>query len=128
MKTGDAVPVKRIILAVVVAYVANALLIAGTEQLLVRIFSNTKYFVADVVIQCLVQVACGYVCARISNSKMALVALITIGILVGALSLAASWHADPHWYAIALLVVYAPCVWTGYRMFLLNDSISQSIC
>lgn len=109
---------RRIFFAVVVAYLANALLIVGTEQLLARGFSATRYFVSDVVTQSVIQVGCGYLCSSISNARPrpAIVGLIAIGFLVGGFSLAASWHADPHWYGIALLVVYAPCVWIGYRI------------
>jgi hypothetical protein len=109
---------RKIIFAIFVAYVANALLIAGTEQLLARAFSDTKYFVADVVTQSVTQVGCGYLCSLISNARPwpAIVGLISIGLLVAGFSLAASWHADPHWYGIALILVYAPCVWMGYRM------------
>jgi hypothetical protein len=107
---------KRIVVAVVVAYLANALLIAATEQVLVHVFSGTKYLIVDVVTQSLIQVGCGYLCARISNSTTALVALILLGLVVGVLSGIATWHADPHWYAIALLAAYAPCVWIGFHL------------
>jgi hypothetical protein len=108
---------RSILLAVVLAYVANALLIVGTEQLLARAFSDAKYFVADVVAQSVIQVGCGYLCSLIANARSgpAIVGLIAIGLLVGGFSLAASWHADPHWYGIALILVYAPSVWVGYR-------------
>ena len=99
-----------------VAYLMNALLIASTEQLLARLFPQPKYFVADVLTQSAIQVGCGYLCARISNTRAAITGLIAIGLLVGAISLFASWRAEPHWYAIALLAVYAPCVWLGYHI------------
>lgn len=110
--------VGRILLAVLAGYAANALLIAGTEQLLPMAFSGTKYFVADVITQCLIQVASGYLCSRIAKAKRrsATIGLIAFGLLIGAVSVAASWHTEPHWYAVALLVVYAPCIWIGYRL------------
>jgi hypothetical protein len=109
---------RSILFAVILAYVANALLIVLTEQLLARAFSDAKYFVADVVAQSVIQVGCGYLCSLISNARSgpAIVGLIAIGLLVGGFSLAASWHADPHWYGIALILVYGPCVWIGYRI------------
>lgn len=107
-------PVRRILSAVFVAYLTNALLIVGMEQLLGRLFFQTRYFVADVLTQSAIQVGCGYLCARISNTRAAIAGLIAIGLLVGAISLLASWRGEPHWYAIALLSVYAPCVWLGY--------------
>lgn len=110
--------VGRIVLAVLVGYTVNALLIAGTESLLVMGVSHGEYFLTDVVIQCLVQVASGYLCSRIAgaHSRPATLGLIGLGLLVGIASVAASWQAEPHWYAIALLLVYSPCVWLGYRL------------
>ena len=121
---GGLTPVKlpkamrSILLAVILAYVANALLIDATEQLLARAFSDAKCFVADVVAQSVIQVGCGYLCSLISNARPgpAIVGLIAIGLLVGGFSFAASWHADPHWYGIALILVYASSVWIGYRI------------
>jgi len=109
---------RSILLAVILAYMANALLIVGTEQLLARAFSDTKYLVTDVVTQSVIQVGCGYLCSLISNARSgpAIVGLMAVGLLVGGFSLAASWHADPHWYGITLILVYAPCVWIGYRI------------
>lgn len=109
-------PIGRIVSPALVAYLMNALFIASTEQLLARVFHPLRYFVADVLTQCAIQVGCGYLCARISNTRAALMGLIGIGLLVGAISLFATWRAEPHWYAIALLVAYAPCVWLGYRI------------
>jgi hypothetical protein len=108
-------PVRRILSAVFVAYLTNALLVAGSEQLLGRFLYQTRYFVADVLTQSAIQVGCGYLCARISETRAAIAGLIAIGLLVGTISLLASWRDEPRWYAIALLSVYAPCVWLGYR-------------
>lgn len=110
--------VGRIIVAVLVAYAVNGLLIAGTEQLLLLAFSGGRYLLADVATQCLIQLAAGYLCSRIAQSKRqpAIIGLVALGLLVGAVSVAASWRAEPHWYGLALLMVYAPCVWIGYRL------------
>jgi hypothetical protein len=108
--TNEICPVRRILSAVFVAYLTNVLLVAGAEQLVGRLFFQTRYFVADVLTQSAIQVGCGYLCARISNTRAAIAGLIAIGLLVGAISLLASWRGEPHWYAVALLSVYAPCV------------------
>jgi len=108
--------VRRILSAVFVAYLTNALLVAAMDQLLGRLFSQTRYFVADVLAQSAIQVVCGYICARISNTRAAIAGLIVVGLLVGAISVLVSWRGEPHWYAIALLAVYAPCVWLGCLM------------
>src|SRR5262245_35339829 len=109
---------RRIIVAVVAGYVANALLIAGTEQMLSRLVTPARYRVADVVTQSIIQIGCGYLCSRIAKAQrlIATVVLILVGLLIGSVSVVASWESEPHWYAITLLCVYAPCVWAGYRL------------
>jgi hypothetical protein len=37
-----------------------------------------------------------------------------LGGVVGAASLLNSWTTEPHWYGIALLVTFPPCVWIGW--------------
>jgi peptidoglycan/LPS O-acetylase OafA/YrhL len=109
----------RLILAVLAGYVTNALLVGATEQLLSRLRPNPDYFVADLITQCLYEVAAGYLCcfiAKRSERWIALVGLVGLGLLVGTISLIASWKVEPHWYGIALLSVWAPCLWIGYAL------------
>lgn len=108
---------RRVILAVVAGYVTNAGLIASTELMLSKLVPAENYLAVDVLTQCVVQIGCGYLCSRIANSERltATVALILVGLLIGAVSVALSWRSEPHWYAITLLSIYAPCVWVGYR-------------
>lgn len=108
---------RRVIVAVVVAYLTNAILTAGTEHLLSKFLPPGGYLAADVVTQCVIQIGCGYLCSRIANSQRltATVALIIVGLLIGSVSVITSWRSESHWYAITLLGVYAPCVWAGYR-------------
>jgi len=109
---------KRLAVAVAVAYVANALLIAAAEKVLILAASADQYLGADVLTQCAIQIFCGYVCGRICNRSLAPAALIALGLLVGSVSLVATWHTEPHWYALALLAIYSPSVWLGYRLSL----------
>ena len=109
-------PYIHLVLAVVAAYVVNALAIAGTEQLLVGMSSGTRFYVADVATQCVIQIGCGYLCSRISKTTTAIVALIVVGLLIGSFSLVTSWRTEPHWYAIALITLYTPSVWIGHRI------------
>ena len=106
----------RVIVAVVAGYVTNAAVIAGTEHMLAKLVPAGGYFAADVLSQCVIQIGCGYLCSRIANSQRltATVGLIIVGILIGSVSVFASWRSEPHWYAITLLCIYAPCVWVGY--------------
>jgi hypothetical protein len=85
------------------------------EQLFVRLFSKPQYFVDDLLTQSAIQVGCGYLCARISNTRATIAGFMAIGLLVGTISLLAPWRDEPHWYASALLALYAPCIWLGYR-------------
>jgi len=128
--------VRYIILAVLVGYTVNALLIAGAEQLLSMAFADRTWMRADVATQCVIQAVSGYLCSRMARDKerAATIGLIIVGLLVGTISVVRSWHAEAHWYAISLLIVYAPCVWIGHRMerrqhlthaLLLSESISR---
>ena len=110
--------VGRVIFAVVAGYVTNAVLIAGTEQMLSRLVTPASYFAADVVTQCIIQLASGYLCSRIANAQrlIAMVVLILVGLLIGSVAVISSWQSEPHWYSITLLCIYAPCIWAGYRL------------
>jgi hypothetical protein len=109
---------KRVILAVGAGYVTNAAFIAGAEYMLSPLLSARAYFAADAVSQCVVQIGCGCLCSWIANAQRltATVVLIIVGLLIGSVSVVASWGSEPHWYAITLLCVYAPCVWIGYHL------------
>ena len=109
----------RTVLAVLAGYVANAVLVAATEQLLARLIPQRHYFLADLVTQSLYEVAAGYLCSLIakpSERRVAMLGLIGLGLPVGAVSLIASWKAEPHWYGIALLSIWAPGVWIGIAL------------
>jgi hypothetical protein len=109
----------RVILAVLTGYAANAVLVVASEQLLRKLILNPDYFVADLITQCLYEVARGYLCSLIAKRSerwTAVVSLVGLGLLVGTIFLITSWKAEPHWYGIALLSVWAPCVWIGYAL------------
>jgi hypothetical protein len=114
----------RIILAVVAAYLANGLLVAISELALPRFIPRAgsapplAYFIADLIGQCLYTVIAGYLCCFIATARhrAAMLGLACLGILVGSISLASSWHSEPHWYGVALLAVFAPCVWIGWKL------------
>ena len=107
----------RTILAVLAGYGANAVLVAATEQVLPKFMRGTSYFVTDLITQCLYEVVAGYVCCLVSKQskrRLAVSVLVGLGLLIGAISVVASWTAEPYWYQIGLLFVWAPCVWIGY--------------
>ena len=114
----------RTIVAVVAGYAANVILVAGTEQLLSSLAAGVDvslplyYFVLDLVSQCLYTVIGGYVCSAVARPcrPLARYGLIGLGVTVGTVSLVVSWETEPHWYGIALLAVYPPCVWIGWKL------------
>lgn len=126
------VNIGRTVLAVLAGYLLNAGLVAGSEQFLLPALGTTapslRYFVIDLITQCLYTVIGGYVCALIAraNPQIAIAGMISLGVVVGTLSLIASWKAEPHWYAIALLAVYPPCAWIGMKLWELSGSHSDS--
>jgi hypothetical protein len=108
----------RTILGVVAGYVTNALLVGITEAIYVRFLNRRKYFVVDLLTQIFATIIGGYLCCFTAQRgmKIAAISLTILGLIVGLTSLVMTWNAEPHWYGIALLSVYAPCVWTGYTL------------
>ena len=104
-------------LAVLAGYALNAVLVTATELLLTRLLRGLKYFVADLIVQCICSVASGCLCCRISlpaGRTIAASGLILLGLLIGGTSLYSSWNSEPRWYGTALICVWAPCVFLGY--------------
>ena len=114
----------RTIAAIIASYATNAILVAVTEQLLASpLLSSTlnpriRYFVVDLITQCFYTVITGYLCCVIARptQRAALAGLIGLALCIGAISLITSWKSEPHWYGIALLCIYAPCAWAGWKL------------
>lgn len=113
----------RTVVAVIASYLAFAIIVGMTEQFLsfsARSHSSTpalSYYVLDLISQLFYTIVVGYLCHRIVPTQtIALGGLIGIGLVVGTVSLVTSWNREPHWYAIVLLVSYAPCVWIGWSL------------
>lgn len=113
----------RIIFAVVAGYLANAILVLATEELLSWLGPGAGapplgYVVIDLLSQCIYTMVGGYLCRVMARSsqRVALAGLIGLGVLVGTASLITSWKNEPHWYGVALLAVYPPCVWIGWTL------------
>jgi hypothetical protein len=112
----------RVTLAVVASYLANGILITATEQFFSAVRPGVDrtpplyYFAVDLISQCLYTVVGGYLCCLIARPSrpVAMACLIDLGVLVGAVSLVESWNTEPHWYGIALFLVYPPCVRIGW--------------
>jgi hypothetical protein len=110
--------VVRTILGVIAGYVTNALMVGITEAIYVRFLDGRKYFVVDLLTQIFATIVGGYLCCVIAQRgrRIAAASLMILGLIIGLTSLVMTWNAEPHWYGIALLSVYAPCVWTGYAL------------
>ena len=111
--------VGRTAVAMVLGYALNVLLVTVSERLLTKAVAGTTYFVADIITQCFIEIAAGYLCSRIARPaarKAATLGLVILGLIVGAIFLTLSWGQEPHWYGITLLAVWSPCVWLGYRL------------
>jgi hypothetical protein len=131
MSTGN---IGRITLAIVVGYVADAILIVATEYLFSRLVPGVEaapplyYLVIDLITQCVYTVIGGYLCCIVAqpSRRAAMAGLMALGVLVGTASVVTSWKTEPHWYGIALLVVYPPCVWMGWKLRARANGPNQS--
>lgn len=113
-----------VVFAVVAGWVTNAILVGLTEVLLWTIMRSPgvklppSYYIIDLIFQCCFTVAGAYLCCVIARSsrRVAMFSLMCLGLLIGGLSLPSSWSHEPHWYRIALLAVWVPCVWLGWML------------
>jgi hypothetical protein len=115
--------VGRVILAVVAGWLTNAILTGVTEMLMwttMRVGGKLpgKYYVIDLIAQCCFTILGGYICCLIARpaGRVAMLSLMALGLVIGGLFLPSSWTREPHWYRIALLAVWVPCVWIGWRL------------
>ena len=116
--------VGRVVLAVIAAWLANAILVGVTEVLLWTIWRVPghklpgRYYIIDLICQCCFTVVGAYLCCVIArpSRRAAMYGMMFLGLLIGGLSLPSSWSREPHWYRIALLAVWVPCVWIGWTL------------
>jgi len=116
----------RAVLAPIAGYVAIGILVIFTDQLfslLTHGFDSGAqppryYYALSLLTDSLYTVLGGYLCAALAGQRARRATLILIvgGELVGIGSVIAFWHTQPHWFAIALLLVYPPAVWAGSRI------------
>jgi hypothetical protein len=73
------------------------------------------YFAIVTCTDALYSVAGGYLCAVIAGAfiRRAMWALMIFGEIMGLVSTILGWHIQPHWFAIALLVLFPLTVWIG---------------
>ncbi|HTX74747.1 MAG TPA: hypothetical protein VMD29_00985 [Terracidiphilus sp.] len=117
----------RTVVAIVGAYALNAALVLLEKAWLARISHGNAYYAKDLGLQCLIEVAAGFLCCIVARRGMKQVVMawvIGLGLIVGTFSLVLSWNTEPHWYAGSLLAVWAPCIWVGYRLGLRLDPVA----
>jgi hypothetical protein len=116
----------RIIAAVLAGYVAIGVLVVITDQFFAAFIPGFKamplpplyYFVVSLGTDTLYSVFGGYLCSLIARarSQTAGLGLIVFGEVIGLASQIVLWKTVPHWFAIALLLLYPPAVWLGSRL------------
>ena len=127
----------RAILAPIAGYVAIGVLVIFTDQLfsiLTHGFNSAApppryYFGLSLVTDALYTALGGYICAAIAGSAAwrATLILIVGAELIGIGSVIALWHTQPHWFAIALLLLYPPAVWAGSRLRMRGEPSVASV-
>lgn len=116
--------VGRVILAVFAGWITNAILTGAAEVLMWRSMRGAgghlppRYYMIDLICQCCFTVLGGYLCCVIARPlhRVAMISLMALGLLIGGLSLPSSWSREPHWYRIALLAAWVPCIWMGWTL------------
>lgn len=116
----------RAFLAVIAGYAAIGILVTLTDLLFSLLVPGWKamarpplyYFVASLGTDFLYSVFGGYVCVVIARerAKAAALGLMIVGELIGLASQIALWKTVPHWFGIALLILYPPAIWLGSRL------------
>src|SRR5271165_4373313 len=117
----------RIPAAVLAGYLFIGVLVVITDQIFNMVIPGFRlmtmpplfYFAITLFTDFVYSIAGGYVCARIARERAwrATIALMIFGSLIGLISQIALWATVPHWYAVALLVLFPIGVWLGWKLF-----------
>jgi hypothetical protein len=116
----------RIVAAVLGGYVGIGILVVLTDLVFAAVIPGframttlpTYYFVIVTFTDALYSIAGGYLCAYIARAAVsrATLGLMIFGEIAGIVSVVLGWHIQPHWFALALLVLFPPAVWFGSRL------------
>jgi len=117
----------RIPAAVLAGYLFTGMLVVITDQIFGLVIPGFKlmtmppfyYFAISLFTDFVYSIAGGYVCAWIARERAwrATVALMVFGDAIGLASQIVLWTTVPHWYAVALLVLFPIGVWLGWKVF-----------
>lgn len=116
----------RIVGAVLAGYVAVGVLVVLTDQIFAVAVPGFRamtppplyYFVIVTITDALYSIVGGYLCAVIARASAhrATLSLMIFGEIMGVASTILQWHTEPHWAAIALLILYPIAVWIGSKL------------
>jgi hypothetical protein len=116
----------RIAAAVLAGYVAVGVLVVLTDQIFAAAIPGFRamttpplyYFVIVLCTDALYSAAGGYLCAAIARGSIraATLGLMIFGEIIGVVSTILGWKIQPHWFALALLVLFPIAVWLGSRL------------
>ena len=117
----------RIPAAVLAGYVFIGVLVVITDQIFNLVIPGFKlmtmpplyYFAISLFTDFLYSIAGGYLCAWIARERAwtATIALMIFGEAIGLVSQIVLWKTVPHWYGVALLVLFPIGVWFGWKLF-----------
>ncbi len=116
----------RTVGAVLAGYIAIGVLVVLTDLIFAAAIPGFRamatpppnYFVIVTCTDTLYSIAGGYLCAVIAGAAIrgATLGLMIFGEIMGAASTILQWHTQPHWAAVALLVLFPIAVWIGSRL------------
>jgi hypothetical protein len=113
----------RVVGAVLAGYAAVGVLVVLTDLIFAAVIPGFRamatpplyYFAIVTCTDALYSIAGGYLCAVIAGASIrkATLGLMVFGELMGLVSTILGWHIQPHWFAMALLVLFPLAVWIG---------------
>ena len=116
----------RIIGAVLAGYVGVGVLVVLTDMVFADVIPGFRnmatpplfYFEIVVFTDLLYSIGGGYLCAAIAgaSARTATLGLIIFGEIIGIVATVLAWRVQPHWFALALVVLYPLMIWIGSRL------------
>jgi lysylphosphatidylglycerol synthetase-like protein (DUF2156 family) len=116
----------RIAAAILAGYVAVGILVVLTDLIFAAAIPGFRnmatqppyYFVIVTFTNTLYSLVGGYLCAIIARAaiRRATVGLMIFGEIFGVVSAVLSWNSQPHWFGLALLVLFPVAVWCGSQL------------
>jgi hypothetical protein len=113
----------RAILAAIAGYLGIGVLVVFTDQLFSVAIAGMNsmaapprsYFLISLVTDFFYSFLGGYLCAALAKheARRATMILLVGGELIGVIAMFALWHTVPHWFALALLVLFPAAVSAG---------------